>query len=105
MEPVYEVVSPAGDERDASRRANSSVGAPPLDSLRGKKIGLVWTEFYHGDTVLHAFRQHLAAREPEIEFVEMPPGRGRAWGDLPDASIAELAREEGIDAAVIAAGC
>jgi hypothetical protein len=35
----------------------------------------------------------------------MAPGRGSSWGDHPDASIAELAREHGIDGAVVAAGC
>jgi hypothetical protein len=103
--PVYEVVSPIGDERDASAGARSTVGAPPLDVLDGKRLGLVWTEYYKGDTVLRAFRDHLTERYPHLECVEMPPGRGLRWGDLPDASVADLAREHGIDGAVVAAGC
>ncbi len=104
MNPVYAVVSPIGDERDG-RTKKAAFGAAPLQGLSGKKLGLVWTEFYNGDTVLRAFREHLSNRYPDLEFVEMPPGRGRSWGDLPDASIAELAREHEIDGAVIAAGC
>jgi hypothetical protein len=35
----------------------------------------------------------------------MAPGRDRSWGDHPDATIAELAREHEISGAVVAAGC
>jgi len=105
MDPVYEVVSPIGDARDASASTKKTFGAPALDSLDGKKLGLVWTEFAHGDTALRAFREHLLKRYPDLEFVEMEPGRGKRWGDHPDASIADLAREHGIDGAVVAAGC
>ena len=103
-DPIYEVVSPVGDARDA-RAARKSFAAAPLDSLEGKKLGLIWTEFAHGDTALRAFRQHLSGRYPDLEFVEMEPGRDKRWGDHPDASIADLAREHGIDGAVVAAGC
>ena len=104
-EPVYEVVSPIGDPNDARTSEKKAIGAPPLDALEGKKLGLFWTEFANGDTALRAFHQHLAARYPSLEFVEIEPGRGKRWGDHPDASIADLAREHGIDGAVIAAGC
>lgn len=105
MDPVYEVVSPIGDPRDAKTNDKKSFGASPLENLDGKKLGLIWTEFAHGDTALRAFRQHLSERYPDLDFVEMEPGRGRRWGDHPDATIAELARENGIDGAVVAAGC
>ena len=105
MDPVYEVVSPIGDARDASAANNKTFGAPSLQSLEGKKIGLIWTEFAHGDTALRAFRQHLAQRYPDLQFVEMEPGRGRRWGDHPDPSIADIAHENGIDGAIVAAGC
>lgn len=101
----YEVVSPIGDARDASGSKNETFGAQPLDCLTGKKLGLVWTAFANGDIALRAFRQHLAKRYSDLEFVEMAPGRGSSWGDHPDASIADLAREHGIDGALIAAGC
>jgi hypothetical protein len=105
MEPVYEVVSPAGDAVDAAASSMRAFSAGPLDGLDGKKLGLVWTEFANGDTALRAFRQHLAGRFPGLEFVEMVPGRGKRWGDLPDASIADLARELGVNGVVVAAGC
>jgi hypothetical protein len=105
MDPVYEVVSPVGDAKDASASTRKTFGAPPLDGLEGKKLGLIWTEFANGDTALRAFRQHLTQRYPDLELIEMEPGRGRRWGDHPDASIAELARENGIDGAIVAAGC
>jgi hypothetical protein len=102
MSAEYEVVSPIGDASGSERK---SFGALPLDGLNGKKLGLVWTEFYNGDTALRAFREHLGKRYPDLQFIELMPGRGLSWGDHPDPSIAELAREHGIDAAVIAAGC
>lgn len=105
MKPQYEVVSPAGDARDAGGSEKKTAGAAPLDRLGGKKLGLVWTAFANGDVVLRAFREHLAKRFPDLEFVEMAPGRGLRWGDHPHPSIAELARESGIDAAIITAGC
>jgi len=105
MSADYEVVSPVGDARDASGSQKKIVGASPLDSLNGKKLGLVWTEFYNGDIVLRAFREHLGKRFPDLEMIEMAPGRGSSWGDHPAPSIADLAREHGIHGAVIAAGC
>ncbi len=105
MKPQYEVVSPAGDARDASGSEKKPAGAAPLDSLKGKKLGLIWTAFANGDIVLRAFREHLATRYPELQFIEMAPGRGLRWGDHPHPSIAELAREQGIHAAVVTAGC
>jgi len=105
MTPDYEVVSPAGDPRDAAGSEKKSFSAAPLDTLNGKKLGLIWTEFYNGDTTLRAFREHLGKRYPDLEFVEMAPGRGLRWGDHPQASIGALAREHGIHGAVVAAGC
>jgi hypothetical protein len=105
IEPNYEVVSPIGETQDASAADKNTAGAGPLDSLAGKKLGLVWTVFANGDIALRAIRQHLGNRFPDLEFVEMDPGRGLSWGDHPDSSIADLAREHGIDGAIIAAGC
>jgi hypothetical protein len=104
MTTDFEVVSPVGDARDAGSE-NKSFGALPLDNLNGKKLGLIWTEFYNGDTVLRAFREHLGNRYPDLQFVEMAPGRDLSWGDQPTQSIAELARENGIHGAIVAAGC
>lgn len=105
MKPQYEVVSPAGDARDAEGSEKQTAGAPALENLNGSKLGLIWTAFANGDIVLHALREHLAKRYPDLQFVEMAPGRGLRWGDHPEPSIAELAREQGIDAAVVTAGC
>ena len=105
MSEVYEVVSPLVDAHDATATPKKSFGAPALDNLSGKKLGLIWTAFYNGDTVLRAFREHLSKRFTDLDFVEMMPGRGLAWGDHPHQSIAELAREHGIDGAILAAGC
>ena len=104
-QPNYEVVSPAGDMRDARGGARKEASAPPLADLKGRKIGLCWTAFTNGDVVLRHFRDHLAARYPDLEFVELMPGRGLRWGEHPEPNIGELAREQRVDAAIITAGC
>ncbi|MGH7074753.1 MAG: hypothetical protein ACREFD_11195 [Stellaceae bacterium] len=105
MDQSYGVVSPIGDARDAAGSEKKAIGAQPLDSLDGKKIALIWTEFYNGDTALRAFGAHLGQRYSNLKFIEMAPGRGRNWGDHPDATIGELARENGVHGAIVAAGC
>jgi hypothetical protein len=101
MEPLYEVVSPVGEDLSTA----TASGAPAVDSLDGKRIGLVWTVFTNGNILLHAFRDLLAKRFPKASFVEMPPGRNVRWGDHPEQNVGELAREHGLDAAIVTAGC
>jgi hypothetical protein len=105
IKPQYEVVSPAGDEGDSNEGAKAAIAAAPLTTLKGKKLGLVWTVFSNGDLVLRAFRDHLRKRFPDLEFIEMPPGRGLNWGDHPNPTIGEMARELAIDGAIVTAGC
>ena len=102
---VYEVVSPAGDARDARDAVKKTSSAPPLDTLKGKRLGLCWTAFTNGDIVLRSFREHLSRRFPDMEFVEFAPGRGLRWGEHPEPDIADIVREERLDAALITAGC
>jgi hypothetical protein len=104
-QPLYEVVSPAGDMRDAKGAAKKAASAPPIDDLNGRRIGLCWTAFTNGDVVLRHFRDHLAARFPKAEFVDIMPGRNLRWGEHPEPEIGELARAQGVDAAIITAGC
>lgn len=101
----YEVVSPVGDTRDAKGAEKKTSSAPPLASLAGKRLGLCWTAFTNGDIVLRAFKDHLGKRFPDMEFVEFAPGRGLRWGEHPEANIADIVREERLDAALITAGC
>ena len=103
--PLYEVVSPLGDERDARDGGIQQSGARHLESLQSKRIGLIWTAFTNGDLVLRALQGHLASRIAGVEFVDVMPGEGLRWGDHPEPSIAKLAREARIDAAIVTAGC
>ena len=103
--PGYEVVSPLGDARDAQDAVKQASSAAPLAELQGKRIGLCWTAFSNGDIVVRAFQEHLGKRYPDLEFVDLMPGRGLRWGEHPDPSIAELARVQRLDAALISAGC
>ena len=91
--------------RDAKGAGTKAASAPPVKDLKGRKIGLCWTAFTNGDVLLRHFRDHLAARYPDAQFVEIMPGRGLRGGDHPEPNIGELAREHGIDAAIITAGC
>lgn len=116
-EPVYAVVSPLGDEvRPGASDADGKVGArrgakkvsssAPLAALRaGTKIGLLWTNFRNGNVLLEAFADLLGKRHPGLAFVRLPSGRTLRWGDYPDDSLGALAREQRIDAAIVAAGC
>ncbi|MFM9971590.1 MAG: hypothetical protein ACKVQK_24685 [Burkholderiales bacterium] len=40
-----------------------------------------------------------------MQFVEFAPGRGLRWGEHPEPDIAQIVREERLDAALITAGC
>lgn len=108
-EPLYEVVSPAGEEPHGepgtAMSAGSMAPAAPVADLNGKKIGLVWTLFTNGNILLEALRDLLAERYRGLEFVKLPPGRNLNWGDYPDRSLGAFARENGIDAAIVSVGC
>ncbi len=104
-EPLYEVVSPLGEAQTTTRQGKEKIpSAPPLARLQGKKIGLIWTVFTNGDILLEALADWIAKRYPGLECVKLMPGRNAKWGDYPDLSLPEYAREQGIDAAIVTAG-
>ena len=103
--PIYEVVSPLGEEQDGPRESGKFAPAAALADLKTGKIGLVWTVFTNGNVLLEAFEELLGRRYPGLDFVKMPPGRNARWGGYPDRSLAEFAREQGIAAAIVTAGC
>ena len=104
-EPVYEIVSPVGEDRSKLAGSGKLAAAPPLPDLNGRKIGLIWTEFTNGDVLLDAFEALLGGRYPSLRFVRMAPGRNTEWGGSPDPTLTDLVRDQGIDAAIITAGC
>jgi len=109
---LYEVVSPLGEppaeKRTSDARGKSASGkiapAPSLRDLNGKKIGLIWTALTNGDLLLEAFQDLLSNRFAEMEFVKLPGGKGQNWGGHPNESVADLAREAGLDAVIVAIG-
>jgi len=104
-EPHYEVVSPIGEAQTTTRQGKEKIpSAPPLADLKGKKIGLLWTVFTNGDILLEALADWITKRHPGITCVKLMPGRNLNWGDYPDLSLPELAREMGIDAVIVTAG-
>ena len=105
IEPVYEIVSPLGDDHSKLAGAGNPASAAPLPDLIHRKIGLIWTEFTNGDVLLDAFEDLLGKRYPSLCFVRMAPGRNTEWGGSPDPTLTDLVREQGIDAAIITAGC
>ncbi len=104
-EPLYEIVSPIGEDRNTLVGSGAFAPAPPLPDLNDRKIGLIWTEFTNGDVLLEAFEALLAERYPSLRFVKMAPGRNAEWGGSPDPTLAEFVREQGIEAAIVTAGC
>ena len=110
--PVYEVVSPLGepiaektttDPRSGMKPGKITPAAPVRD-LNGKKIGLIWSAFTNGDVFLEAMANSLAERFKGLEFVKLPAGKGLHWGDHPHESMADLAREARLDAAIAGVG-
>ena len=104
-EPVYEILSPIGAERSIVAGSGQFSPAPPLPDLNGRTIALIWTEFTNGDVLLDAFEALLGERYQSLHFVRMAPGRNTEWGGSPDPTLTDLVREQGIEAAIIAAGC
>ncbi len=110
--PVYEVVSPLGEpiaEKTATvahigMKAGKIAPAAPVRDLNGKRIGLIWSAFTNGDVFLKAMADLLAERFRGLEFVRLPAGRGLHWGDHPHESIADLAKEARLDAAISGVG-
>ncbi len=104
-EPFYEIVSPVGEDRSGIQGSGNFAPAPPLPDLNDRKIGLIWTEFTNGDVLLEAFEALLGRRYPSLRFIKLAPGRNAEWGGSPDPTLREFVREQGIDAAIVTAGC
>ena len=97
--PTYDVVSPLG--QPAEEKVVSATGE--LD-LAGKKIALVPMMIRNSDVLLQALSDLLSKRFPGIEFIKLPPGEGNR-GDFLDESFTGMVRENGVDAAIVGAGC
>lgn len=102
VKPAYEVVSPLGET--VAELGAGKIAPTPLGDLNGKKIGLVWTAFTNGDVILEAFMDLLDQRFEDLEFIKLPGTKGGSWGGHPDESVIDVAKEVGIDAAILAVG-
>jgi hypothetical protein len=101
MSAQYEVVSPLG--RAPAAAANKA--AAPLGEFAGKRIGLFWNGFTNGNLLLEAFADLISKRHAGVEFVKLKSGRNAEWGQYPERSLTEIARESGIHAAIAGPGC
>ena len=97
---VYEVVSPLG--KPVAQR--KSPPATPLRDFHGKKIGLICGPFTNSYVLLEAFMDLLAKRFEGSDFIKLPSGKDIKWGEHPDESIGNIAKEAGVDAAIVAVG-
>lgn len=108
-EPVFEVVAPVGEQAEertgATRTGGEIIPAVPLSDLSGRKIGLIWTTFSNGNVLLEALGELLTRRYQGLDVVKIPAGRNLNWGDYPDRSLSSFARENKLDAAIVAAAC
>ena len=106
VKPIYEVLSPVGesvDDKTAPGEKSQKVNpAAALKDLNGKKIGLVWSAFKNGNVFLEAMEDLLGQRYKRAEFVRLPSGKGLRWGDHPQESMTEIAKEQKLDAAIAA---
>ena len=108
---MFEVVSPLGEPVDeltstdvqGVTRSAKIAPAAPVQDLNGKRIGLIWSAFRNGNVFLEAMEGLLAERFKDMAFVKLPGGRGLHWGDRPQESMADLAREARLDGAIAAA--
>ena len=98
---MYEVVSPAGRPAAGQISGTASAG---LD-LTGKRVGLVLIPFPNGGTLLETLAGLLKQRFNGLETVKVPSGKNLPWGEYPDASLTDVVRESGINAAIVATGC
>ncbi len=112
VKPLYEVVSPLGEpiaektttDPRSGFKAGKIAPAAPVEDLNGKRIGLIWAAFTNGDVFLEALAGWLAERFKGLQFVKLPAGKGLHWGDHPHESIADLAKEARLDAAISGVG-
>ena len=100
---LYKVVSPLGEQAPGLDTGKSSSG-PDVRDLHGKKIGMVWAAFTNGNVLLESFMDLLPERFDGIDFIKIPSGENLSWGDHPDVSIGKVAKEAGVDAAIISVG-
>jgi hypothetical protein len=96
---TYKVVRPLGKSG-----VKEFSPAPPVTNLEGRKIGIFWTIFTNGDLLADVLSAELYRRYKRMEVVRLPAGKKVKWGDYPDESIDAVAREAGIDAAIILVG-
>jgi hypothetical protein len=95
----YEVVGPVG-----KAGVREITPAPPLAEFEGKKIAFIWTIFTNGDVLADALSEVLHRRYPGLQTIKLPGGKKTKWGDYADESIKDVAREAGVDAAIVLVG-
>lgn len=98
--PTYDVVSPTGKHIAETIRP-----AEPLSNVEGKTIGFVWGSFTNGDVLADALMGLWEKQFKGLKLIKLPSGRGLKWGDSPDNSVGSVAKEAGVDAVVVTAGC
>ena len=98
-ETIFQVLKPTGKLRE-----RDIPSAPPLDTLEGKRIGMVWAAFGNGDVLLEVISELLKKKFPTCELIQMNPGKDLKPSEYSDPSIMEVARENNIDAAIITVG-
>lgn len=98
--PTYDVVSPTGKHIAETIRP-----AEPVSGIEGKKIGFIWGSFTNGDVLADALMGLLGKRFNGLRLIKLPSGKSLQWGDSPDNSVGMVAKEAGVDAVVVTAGC
>jgi len=96
-EPVYAVVSPAGE-----RTIKMMAMAPRLHDIGGKTICLVWNNAFKADVTLPVIGDALKERFPQARVV---PYRALPVAPLPEPPGASQTESQALQAAYTAQGC
>lgn len=96
-EPVYRVVSPAGEST-----VRMTVMAHRLDTVAGKTICLVWNNAFKADVTLPVIGDALKDRYPNVRVV---PYRALPVAPLPEPPGVPQTASQALQAAYTAQGC
>ena len=101
-EPLYEVVWPSGERRQAMQPL-----AKRLDTLNGKTIAQLWDYLFMGDEVYATLEEKIREQYPDVKWISW-----REFGNTHTTNEKELLlslparfKELGVDAAISCMAC
>ena len=96
-DPEWEIMVPI-----APGRITKAKGAPGLETLDGKRVGLFWNTKPNGDVFLLRIGEHLKKRFKNIQLIEFMPGKGDSAIGAPAVALKKAATR--CDAVLLSTG-